>query len=131
VDKKLQALTGRKIRQFRLEDGLTIEELAFRAQLHPNYLGDIERGTRNPSLANLKKIADGLKKPLAGLFAGSGGPGIAVAGPSTREKAPVYLSTEREGDLIALVRILRNNSKKDRKHIIQIAKSLSSRLKTG
>lgn len=65
MDLKLQALVGRNIRRSRLADCLTIEELAFRAQLHPNYLGDVERGRRNPSLTNLKKIADGLKKGVS------------------------------------------------------------------
>ena len=38
MDENLQILVGKKIRQFRLADDLTLEELAFRAQLHPNYL---------------------------------------------------------------------------------------------
>jgi len=130
VDVNLQTLIGRNIRRFRLEDGLTIEELAFRAQLHPNYLGDVERGKRNPAIINLKKIADGLKRQLTELFSGMRGP--VAAGPSEpRGKTAVYFSPGQEKDLISLIKILRNSSPKDRKRIIQIAKSLSSRLKNG
>ena len=130
MDVNLQTLVGKKIRQFRLADGLTLEELAFRAQLHPNYLGDVERGRRNPSLLNLKKIADGLKKPLTDLLSGVSGTG-AYAASVTREKTAVYFSAGQDKDLLSLIKILRNNSPKDRKRIIQIAKSLSARLKNG
>ena len=127
---KLQTSVGKNIRRFRLADGLTIEELAFRAQLHPNYLGDVERGRRNPSLANLKKIADGLKKPLTDLLSVTRGTG-ASAPSATREKTAVYFSAAQDKDLLSLIKILRNNSPKDRKRIVQIAKSLSARLKNS
>ena len=130
MDVNLQTLIGRNIRRFRLEDGLTIEELAFRAQLHPNYLGDVERGKRNPAIINLKKIADGLKRPLTELLSGLRGP-VAAAPSETRGKTAVYFSPIQEKDLISLIKILRSSSPKDRKHIIQIAKSLSTRLKNG
>ncbi|MGD9641564.1 MAG: helix-turn-helix domain-containing protein [Elusimicrobiales bacterium] len=123
----LQTIVGKKIRQFRLADGLTLEELAFRSQLHPNYLGDLERGRRNPSLANLKKIADGLKKPLEDLISGTNS-GKTIA--KTQEKTPVFFSVDQEKDLISLIKVLRTNSKKDRQHIIKIAKAMSVRLKT-
>lgn len=123
----LQTIVGKKIRQFRLADGLTLEELAFRSQLHPNYLGDLERGRRNPSLANLKKIADGLKKPLEDLISGTNSSKTIA---KTQEKTPVFFSVEQERDLISLIKLLRTNSKKDRQHIVKIAKAMSVRLKT-
>ena len=130
MDVKLQTLVGGNIRHFRLADGLTIEELAFRAQLHPNYLGDVERGRRNPSLGNLKKIADGLKKPLTDLLSGARAP-VSALPSATREKTAVYFSVGQEKDLLSLIKILRNTSPKDRKRIVQIARSLSDRLKNG
>ncbi len=130
MDVKLQALVGKNIRKFRLADSLTLEELAFRAQLHPNYLGDVERGKRNPSLINLKKIADGLKKPLTDLLSGAGGTSVPKVS-ATREKTAVYFSTADDKDLLSLIKILRNSSPKNRKRIIQIAKSLSAQLKNA
>ena len=47
-----------KIRQ---SQGLTQEKLAERAGMHFTYIGQIERGLRNPSLVNLQKLARALK----------------------------------------------------------------------
>lgn len=119
----LQTEVGNQIRRFRLERGLTIEELAFRAHLHPSYLGDIERGTRNPSLLNIKKIAESLNQPVGSLFATSRPPS------STREKQPQYLSPDMDKVLISLIKSLRKNSEKDQAYIIKSAKVMSAKLK--
>jgi transcriptional regulator with XRE-family HTH domain len=39
---------------------LTLEELGRRAGLHDTYIGDIERGERNPSFESLTRILAGL-----------------------------------------------------------------------
>lgn len=121
----LQVEVGKQIRRFRLEHGLTIEELAFRAHLHPSYLGDIERGTRNPALLNLKKIAESLNKPVGSLFDGN-----RINAPSAiREKQSQYLSPDMDRGLISLIKSLRKNSEKDQAYIIKSAKTLSAKLK--
>jgi len=57
----------------------------------PNYLGDIERGDRNPSLKNLNKIADGLEQPLAAIFSGNSPMEETIRGVSKiREKSSNY-----------------------------------------
>jgi len=38
---------GMRIRQLRQENGLTIEATAHLAGIHPNYLGEAERGKKN------------------------------------------------------------------------------------
>ena len=45
----------------RKEAGLSQEALADRARLHPNYIGDLERGERNPTVMTLLALAEGLK----------------------------------------------------------------------
>lgn len=52
---------GNHLRELRLARKLTQEELADRAGMHFTYIGQIERGLRNPSLVNLEKIAQALK----------------------------------------------------------------------
>ncbi len=44
----------------RLEKGLTLEELVDKAGMHFTYIGQIERGKRNPSLINLERLAKAL-----------------------------------------------------------------------
>jgi transcriptional regulator with XRE-family HTH domain len=51
---------GRAIRRARTEQRFTQEELAHRSGLHPTYVGGIERGERNPSYANILKLANSL-----------------------------------------------------------------------
>jgi transcriptional regulator with XRE-family HTH domain len=59
---------GRRIMTLRKELGLTQEDLAFEVGVNRSYMGFIERGERNPSLAMLKKIAKALGVSLSVLF---------------------------------------------------------------
>lgn len=59
---------GNKVRQFRLEQGISQEELAFRANLHRTYIGMIERAERNITLINIEKIANALNININDLF---------------------------------------------------------------
>lgn len=59
---------GKRVRELRLAKGLTQEELAERAGLHPTYIGGIERGERNLGLDNLLKLARALHEHPTALF---------------------------------------------------------------
>ena len=48
---------GSKLRGLRIEKQLSIEKLAERAGLHPNYVGSVERGERNIALENILAVA--------------------------------------------------------------------------
>lgn len=52
---------GSVLRRLRLERGYTIEEAAKRAQVTANYLGDVERGQRNPTMKVVARILAGLR----------------------------------------------------------------------
>ena len=60
----ISSMIGERIRQFRTEQQLSQEELAFSSELHPAYIGKIERGEKCPTVETLYKIATGLKIPL-------------------------------------------------------------------
>lgn len=52
---------ARKVRLRRYELQLTQEQLAERANFHVNYIGGIERSTRNPSLTSIVALANALE----------------------------------------------------------------------
>ncbi len=59
---------GARIRRLRVDRRWTQEQLAEQAGVHYKYLGDVERGVRNPALFNIARIARALGVPLATLF---------------------------------------------------------------
>jgi XRE family transcriptional regulator, regulator of sulfur utilization len=64
----IRKLLGQRIRSLREQSGWTQEQLAERADLHPNYIGQIERGLKHVSLDNIHKLAVGLRINLSQLF---------------------------------------------------------------
>ena len=59
---------GARVRDLRMEQGLSQEVLAQKSGLHRTYVGGIERGERNVGLQNIQKIAQALDKTIAQLF---------------------------------------------------------------
>ncbi len=51
---------GKKVREIRIEKGLSQEQLSFSADLHRTYIGMIERAEKNITLVNIEKIANAL-----------------------------------------------------------------------
>ena len=60
IDRHFLIFLGRKIRKERLVQSLSQERLGERAKLHRTYIGMIERGEKNITVMNLRKIADAL-----------------------------------------------------------------------
>ena len=50
-------LFGINVRKFRKLRGLSQEQLAFEAGMERSYVSDVERGTRNPSVRALGRLA--------------------------------------------------------------------------
>jgi len=48
---------GKKVRQERLRHGWSQEELAEKIEVHPSFVGQLERGLRSASLATLKRLS--------------------------------------------------------------------------
>lgn len=57
----MRKLVGRNVRKFRLERGLTQEDFAVVAGVGQNYLSDLERGKRNPTVLTLWELSQALK----------------------------------------------------------------------
>jgi len=64
------AAFGRSLRVQRDAKGLSQEQLAEKADLDRTYISDIERGTRNPGIKNVVRLARALGIPAARLLEG-------------------------------------------------------------
>ena len=51
---------GRRVRRLREKRGWSQEDLGFKADLHRNYVGGVERGERNIAVVNVAKLAGAL-----------------------------------------------------------------------
>lgn len=59
---------GKKVREERLKQNLSQEELASRAGVHRTYIGMIERAEKNITLENIKKISKALNLQIEYMF---------------------------------------------------------------
>lgn len=66
---RYRRVLGQNLRALRKRAGLSQEKLAERANLHPTYLSDIERGVENVSLDVLMRLADALPSSIHDLVA--------------------------------------------------------------
>jgi DNA-binding XRE family transcriptional regulator len=58
-----------KIREYRIQKGMNLKELAEKAEISTGYLCHLEKGTRvNPSIKVIEKIAKVLGKNISDLF---------------------------------------------------------------
>ncbi|WP_414732289.1 helix-turn-helix domain-containing protein [Acetobacterium carbinolicum] len=59
---------GKRIRNYRLKMGFSQEQLAEKAHCHPTYIGQIERGEKNPTIESIEKITRALGISLSQLL---------------------------------------------------------------
>jgi HTH-type transcriptional regulator, competence development regulator len=71
AEKKLLADVGHRIRETRVAQGLSLEQLARLTGISAPALSLIETGKRDPRLTTLKRIAVALRAPLAAFIADS------------------------------------------------------------
>lgn len=61
---------GKRIRNLRMQTGLSQEKFALKIGMDRTYFASVETGKRNISICNIKKIVDGLDISLSKLFEG-------------------------------------------------------------
>ena len=71
LDPVLVAL-GQAIASVRKSQGVSQEELAHRSEIDRSYMSAIERGTQNPGVMMMVKIAKAMGVPVSELFAKAG-----------------------------------------------------------
>ena len=61
---------GKRIRDLRLQTGLSQEKFALKIGMDRTYFASVEAGRRNIAICNIKKLAEGLGVTLSELFEG-------------------------------------------------------------
>lgn len=61
-------LFGQRVRQLRIERGLSQEDLGYETGLHRTFIGQIERAEKNITLRNIDRIARELGVDIQDLF---------------------------------------------------------------
>ncbi|AMC94194.1 Cro/Cl family transcriptional regulator [Erysipelothrix larvae] len=59
---------GKKIKRYRIQNGLTLEELASRCELSKGFLSQLENDLTSPSIATLSDIVEALGMDLSRFF---------------------------------------------------------------
>lgn len=129
---------GRVIRRYRQWKRLSRRELAIRAGISPVFLGEIERGEKDPSSHSLCRIADALDAPLAELYMrvatqlGPAGEAVHDAQPSlplgVHEEAEGYLegvNAEKDETALDLYRIARRLRSDQQVSLLALARTLT------
>ncbi|QCR22856.1 helix-turn-helix domain-containing protein [Pontibacter sp. SGAir0037] len=68
MESELLSRFGKRIRQLRVAEGWTQEDLAEHTQFHRTYIGMVERGERNISIKSAEVFARAFNIPLSKLF---------------------------------------------------------------
>lgn len=92
---------GREVRRRRKALGLTLEQLAEKSALTPNYIGSVENGRRDPSLSTVLALAKGLSISPAELLGG-----VAELSPAALEAAQMFdaVPADVQGALLQILR---------------------------
>lgn len=61
---------GKRVREVRMNLGLSQEELGFKSGLHRTYISDIERGVKNPTIVTIDTLAKALGMSISELLEG-------------------------------------------------------------
>lgn len=68
LDKQYLIFMGKKIREYRDKMGVSQEQLGKIAKLHRTYIGMIERGEKNMTVSNMRRVAHALKVKVRDLI---------------------------------------------------------------
>lgn len=66
--KEINEIVGINLKKFRTEKGLTLDQVATQAGVSKSMVGEIERGTKSPTISILWKICNGINIPFSELM---------------------------------------------------------------
>lgn len=102
---------GNKIRELRKNKKMSQEELAYKANISPAHLGQIERALKNPTIDTIAQISHALEIPLHELFCFELDHEIQVQNSPVLTKINIHLSTMDENqqrDILRLIRLVKH-----------------------
>lgn len=99
-------IIGERLRNYRLQAGLSQDQLAERAGMHPTYIGQVERGEKNATLVSVEKIANALNLPLQKLFENISAEGKASEVPAECYRLIQSQSVKKQEQLFELLKIV-------------------------
>lgn len=111
----LGAIAGRKIRERRVEQGLTVSALARMADMSRSGIALIEDGTNSPTLGTMEKLAGALGVPPLTLLIDSGTDPLTGMDEDTRHLLAVWLTLDAEGRTEVLGEALKQQLRAARK----------------
>lgn len=115
---------GERIRQARLQRGLSQGDLESRTGLLRCYLSRVENGHTEPSLQTLVRLAAALDMPLVGFFAEAAAEAEAAASP-THVPALPQLTQEQMAFLVQMRQVAGTLSETDRQKVLSLARQMA------
>lgn len=103
---ELTKTIGARIRNYRINLGLSQEKVADLSGCHPTYIGQVERGEKNATLDSIAKIASAINVPLSKLFEFAETAETDNAQTNIPIKCYEYLLTKSKGEQEAIFSIL-------------------------
>jgi len=104
----LEKVIGQKIREVRHGSHLTQEAFAEEIQVHPSYIGPMEKGRKRPSIRTLIRIAERFEVPIYEFFLNG--------------------DASKNGPLMELNLLLSQRPRQDQQMVLDLAKSLVKNL---
>ena len=86
---------GKKIKTLRMQQRLTLEQLAQKSDLSIGVLSQVERDISTPTVTTLQKISNALGITLSNLFSDNGAP---------EERGPLTKKDDQNSEFVAVVR---------------------------
>lgn len=101
--KQIAQMFGQRVLYYRKKKGLSQEKLAELCDLHPTYIGQLERGEKNASLETIMSVCRGLELPPAALFENIDVPARADDYPARAYDLFMQIPTEKQRAVFELL----------------------------
>ncbi|MFA5779483.1 MAG: helix-turn-helix transcriptional regulator [Elusimicrobiota bacterium] len=116
MENELIKRIGKQIREARVRQKITQEELAEETEISPSFLGMIERGQRIPSLMTISKICNSLDISVDEL--------LGLRPEIMKERKTKYSVRNKDVMLQKVIRLLKDKKEDDKELALRILKKL-------